>query len=136
MTEERIVEQEIFATGDHDISTATLKARNRTLKVVVVCLILCCIMMVGILHTQYQISEQQEKELCLMAAIVDLWEDRLFLLYGKFPEEVGFGELKDAWIDNPCYDTLSPYYNALKEFFEAQEGDGDTPIFTGEMINA
>ena len=98
MTEERIVEQEIFATGDHDISTATLKARNRTLKVVVVCLILCCIMMVGILHTQYQISEQQEKEICLMAAIVDLWEDRLFLLYGKFPEEVGFGELRDAWI--------------------------------------
>ena len=134
MTNERFVEEENLTTGNHVNSTQSLKRKIRNLRFAVVCLILCCIMMLGNVRLEHQISTQQEKEVCLMAVVVDLLEDRLFLLYGKFPEELGFGELRDAWIDDPCKETLEPYYNALEDFFKDIEGNEGTPLIPGEMI--
>ena len=100
---------------------------TKTMKQIVLALLLILAMLLGCFYIQHQIYEQETQEAYLMSVIVNLLEDRLLLEYGVLPRHVGLGDLRDAWIDNPCYETIKPYYQALDKLLNEFES-GTNPF--------
>ena len=75
-----------------------------------------------------QYSEAVEQQAYVLSVSINLLEDTLLFNYHVLPEDIGFEDLRSAWIDNPCYETAMPYYEALKtalDYFE--NGSESTP---------
>lgn len=99
----------------------------KTMKQIVLGLLLIIAMLLGCFYMQHQIYEQETQEAYLMSVVVNLLEDRLLLEYGVLPRHVGLGNLRSAWIDNPCYETIKPYYQALDKLLNELE-NGKNPF--------
>lgn len=80
------------------------------------------------IHQYKQYSEAVEQQAYVLSVSINLLEDTLLFNYQVLPEDIGFEDLRSAWIDNPCYETAMPYYEALKtalDYFE--NGSESTP---------
>ena len=69
-----------------------------------------------------QYSETLEKQAHLLSVSINLLEDNLLFTYKVLPQDIGFEDLRSAWIKNPCYETAKPYYDALKQTLDYIEG--------------
>ena len=97
---------------------------------VMVILIISVVMMGIYIFQMHQYTQVIEDHAYTLSSGIMVYEDSLLIRYGVFPEEVGLGPYRDAWIDCPCLETALDYYNALSDYFEFL--DGNYPIFTEE----
>lgn len=67
------------------------------------------------LNQQKNYSNLVEHRAYVLSSGIDLMEDNLLFKYGLFPQDIGLNDLRDNWIDDPCYETSILYYQALKE---------------------
>lgn len=100
---------------------------------------LALILLIACMFQQKILADQTEKEAYLLSVVVTEYEDILLFKYGTTPNHIGLGEYRDAWINNPCYETIFPYYTKLSEVVDMLE-EGifpDEPTndgITGEML--
>lgn len=101
---------------DNSGTVKTVSAKHVCIFLVVV------ILMMGVLMVQqYQHTKIKEEHAYASAALICLQEEHLLLKYGLIPSQVGLGDLRDAWIDNPCYETANTYTDALSEVIDKLE---------------
>lgn len=87
------------------------------------------LIMGGIYHFQYrQYAKTLEQQAYVISTAILLYEENLVYGYGVLPEDVGLGDFREAWIDDPCYDTAFAYYEALQDLFEYFENDSPPHI--------
>lgn len=81
--------------------------------VVVFLLIIIAFMAVhmGQLKQKYELEKE---EAYVLSVLINAQEDHLRLKYGAEPEDVGLGELRDAWAYNPNKETAQTYSDALQ----------------------
>lgn len=72
-----------------------------------------------------QYCQAVTEEAYVVSVSINLLEDSLLFNYGIFPEEIGLGDLREAWISNPCYDTAMNYYQSLFEVYEHFEENAE-----------
>ena len=76
---------------------------------------------ITLIMTSLQVYQYKEygkalaKEAYVISVSINLMEDSLMFKYGVLPEDIGFEDLRSAWIENPCHETSTAYYNALKD---------------------
>lgn len=92
---------------------------------------LVLVLLLACMFQQRLLADQTEKEAYLLSVVVTEYEDILLYKYGTTPNHIGLGEYRDAWISNPCHETIFSYYTKLSEVVEMLE-DG---IFPDEPTN-
>lgn len=73
-----------------------------------------------------QYSETIEQQAYVLSVSINLLEENLLFKYQVLPQDIGFEELRSAWINNPSYETAKPYYDALKQALDYIEGTSET----------
>lgn len=73
-----------------------------------------------------QYADTLEQQAYVLSVSINLLEENLLFKYQVLPQDIGFEDLRSAWIDNPCYETAKPYYDALKQALDYIEGTSDT----------
>ena len=68
-----------------------------------------------------KLNELKVQEAYAICSLIDAQEDHLLLKYQVLPEHVGLGTLRDAWKDNPCYETSITYSDALDKVIKQLE---------------
>ena len=82
----------------------------------IIAMLVITLIMTSTLAYQYrEYGKSLEKEAYVISVSINLMEDNLMFKYGVLPEDIGFEELRSAWIENPCHETSMAYYNALKD---------------------
>ena len=82
-------------------------------------MILILLMMSFIQIYQYkQLGEALEQNAYTLSVSINLMEDNLLLKHGFFPKDIGFDDLRSAWISTPCYETAITYHDALQNALE------------------
>lgn len=92
---------------------------------------LIIILLFACIFQQKILANQTEKEAYLLSVVVTEYEDVLLFKYSITPNQIGLGNYREAWINNPCYETILPYYTKLSEILELLE-EG---IFPNEPTN-
>lgn len=110
------------------------KAPILTRKVCVFFLLVALVMAGLTAYQLYKTDKVKEEHAYVSAALISLQEEHLMLKYGVFPADVGLGALRDAWIDNPCYETTIAYCDGLTRVIEALE-DADNPYKQNLQLN-
>ena len=128
------VETQFPAHDEHDNSsseqnccceeqTPSIK-KGMPLSLLIIAMLLIMLAMNAIeMHQYKQYSEVVEHEAYVLSVSINLLEDNLLFNYGLLPEDLGFGELREAWLSNACYETAMSYYEALREAWEYFEDD-------------
>ena len=83
---------------------------------------------------QNSLAKAKEKEAYLVSLVVTEYEDILLFKYQMLPEHIGLGEYREAWVNNPCYDTIFPYYEKLSEAVEQLENGTSPDSFFNERL--
>ena len=82
-----------------------------------------------------QYSEAVEKQAYVLSVSINLLEETLLFNHHVLPEDIGFEELRSAWISDPCYETAMPYYEALKAALEYFENNTESePTFEPILV--
>lgn len=91
-------------------------------------IMMSCMLIMNALHMhQYkQYSETIEHQAYVLSVSINLLEDNLLFNYQVLPQDIGFEDLRSAWINDPCYETAKPYYDALKQALDYIEGTSET----------
>lgn len=110
-------EQEMHET--EEVQSLKFKLNRAYSNLILTVLIIA--MLIGSMFLQNALANQTEKEAYLLSAIITEYESILFLKYHTTPNFIGLREYRDAWIDNPCYETTLAYYNKLSETVEQLE---------------
>lgn len=92
-------------------------------KFLLLMLIVITVFMALLMWQNNQKNELEKQEAYLVSMMINLQEDNLLLEYGFLPNEVGLGELRAAWISNPCYETAHAYNDALQALLDYLSGD-------------
>lgn len=100
-----------------------LASDRRFLTFFIISMLICAILIVGYLHQQKQLNDLKIQEAYTICNLIDSQEEHLLLKYHVLPEHVGLGTLRDAWKDNPCYDTCITYSDALGDVIEQLENN-------------
>lgn len=100
---------------------------------IIVMLVIMLIMNAIQVYQYKEYGKALEKEAYLISVSINLMEDNLLFKYGVLPEDIGFEELRSAWISNPCYETSMAYYNALQDALDYFD-QAPTPTQTCEPI--
>lgn len=93
---------------------------------IIVMMAIMLIMNAAQMHQYKQYSETLEQQAYVLSVSINLLEDNLLFKYQVLPQDIGFEDLRSAWIDNPCYETAKPYYDALKQALDYIEGTSET----------
>ncbi len=100
----------------------------------IIVMLVIMLIMTSIQVYQYrEYGKALEKEAYVISVSINLMEDNLMFKYGVLPEDIGFKELRSAWIKNPCHETSMAYYNALKDALDYFEQD-KMPTPTSEPL--
>ena len=82
-----------------------------------------------------QYSEAVEKQAYVLSVSINLLEETLLFNHHVLPEDIGFEELRSAWVSDPCYETSMPYYEALKAALEYFENNTESePTFEPILV--
>ena len=79
-----------------------------------------------------KLNELKVQEAYTICSLIDAQEDHLLLKYQVLPEHVGLGTLRDAWKDNPCYETSITYSDALYKVIKQLE-ENQKPFVPGNL---
>lgn len=82
---------------------------------------LIIVFMLLCMFQQKNLAEKQQEEAYLVSLVVAEYEDILFFKYQLRPEHIGLEEYRNAWVNNPCDETIFPYYEKLAEIMELLE---------------
>ena len=117
------VSQESFLENEELLD---LKKRLKSTRCHLFLALLIVAALIVCLFQQNSLAKVKEEEAYLLSLVVSEYEDILFFKYQILPEHIGLGEYKNAWTNNPCYDTIFPYYEKLSEAVNQLE-NGDLP---------
>lgn len=128
-------EQQEFYQNDPENSTyPSFWKRTIPWHSFIIVMLVITLIMSSIQAYQYkEYGKALAKEAYVISVSINLMEDNLMFKYGVLPEDIGFEELRSAWIENPCHETSMAYYNALKDaldYFEQEQ----TPSKTNNLI--
>ncbi len=90
------------------------KGVSLTSKHVVVFLLIIIVFMAMYMGQLKQKYELEKEEAYVLSVLINAQEDHLRLKFGATPEDVGLGELRDAWAYRPCKETAQAYSDALQ----------------------
>ncbi len=96
-----------------------LVADRKFLIFFVISMVVCFFMVGSYINQQKKLCELQIQEAYMTCSLIDAQEEHLLLKYQLLPEQVGLGELRNAWKDNPCYETSHAYSDALTLVIDA-----------------
>ena len=114
-------------------SSGTVK--TVTAKHVCIFLLVVILMMSVLMVQQNQYAKVKEDHAYASAVLICLQEEHLLIKYGLIPSQVGLSDLREAWIDNPCYETANTYTDALSEVIDKLE-QKTTPQTLDTVITA
>ena len=95
-------------------------------KFLVIMLTVITVFMALIMWQNNQKNELEKQEAYLVPVMINLQEENLLLEYGFLPSDVGLGEIRSAWVANPCYETAHVYSDALEAVLDYLSGDSKT----------
>lgn len=119
--------QDFKHENNGEATPPSLTSDRRFLTFFIIAMVICAFLAIGYLNQQKELYELQTHEAYLISSLIDSQENSLLLKYQLFPEQVGLGELRSAWKDNPCYETSHAYSDALSKVLEYLE-NGQTPF--------
>ena len=103
-------------------------------KHVVVFLLIIIAFMAVYMGQLKQKCDLEKKEAYVLSVLINAQEDHLRLKYGAEPEDVGLGELRDAWAYNPCKETAQAYSDALQMVIEILSEGGPSELIKPEGV--
>lgn len=125
---------EVPAKAEHE--QAEPKSNTQTVihfsKLRIVLAVLIIIMAAILLYQHHEYHEVVEHQAYVVSTAINVLEDRLLLKYGYLPKDVGLGELREAWINNPCYETSYSYYESLSDVLDYLD-EGTVPDCTTKL---
>lgn len=124
--------QDFENENNGETTPPSLVSDRKFLTFFIIAMVISAFLAIGYLNQQKQLYELQTQEAYLISSLINSQEDSLLLKYKLFPEEVGLGELREAWKDNPCYKTSCAYSDALSKVLEYLE-KGKTPFVPTEL---
>lgn len=95
-------------------------------KFLVIMLTVITVFMALIMWQNNQKNELEKQEAYLVSVMINLQEENLLLEYGFLPSDVGLGEIRSAWVENPCYETAHAYSDALEAVLDYLSGESKT----------
>lgn len=95
-------------------------------KFLIAMLIMITVFMALLMWQNNQKNELEKQEAYLVSVMINLQEENLLLEYGFLPRDVGLGEIRSAWVENPCYETAHTYSDALKAVLDYLSGESKT----------
>lgn len=118
-----------FAPASNDSGSANSYRKKTTIpwySLIVLMMAIMFVMNAFQLRQYKQYSAALEQQAYVISVSINLLEDNLLFKYQVLPQDIGFEDLRSAWIDNPCYETAKAYYDALREALEYIEGTSET----------
>lgn len=109
------MDKNFVTANEPDIEMQDTSGTVKTVSAKHVCIFLLAVilMMAALMVQQYQTTKVMEEHAYTAAALICLQEEHLLLKYGLIPSQVGLSDLRDAWINTPCYETANMYTDAL-----------------------
>jgi hypothetical protein len=101
-------EQEM-ETQDYNVKKKTIRLSTAIIILLTMALLFCIITM----HQKNVLNDINVQHAYTICSLIDSQEEHLFLKYHILPDQVGLGTLRDAWKENPCYETAITYSDAL-----------------------
>ena len=95
-------------------------------KFLIAMFIMITVFMALLMWQNNQKNKLEKKEAYLVSVMINLQEENLLLEYGFLPRDVGLGEIRSAWVENPCYETARAYSDALKVVLDYLSGESKT----------
>lgn len=95
-------------------------------KFLIVMFIMITVFMALLMWQNNQKNELEKQEAYLVSVMINLQEENLLLEYGFLPRDVGLGEIRSAWVENPCYETAHAYSDALEAVLDYLSGESKT----------
>lgn len=129
-------EPEQYDFRQTDDNSSQPSSRNKGIPwywLIIGALLIMLVMNVIEVHQYKQYSAAVEQEAYVLSVSINLLEDTLLFNYRVLPQDIGFEELRSAWISNPCYETAMPYYEALKSALDYLDNTSE-PTETLEPI--
>lgn len=103
-------------------------------KVCIVWVLFFVIVSLLITGLNYEVRKQEVKISYLEGALISEYETTLSLMYSAKAENIGLGNFRQEWIDNPCHKTAEKYIEALKQACDELEKSGKHN-YTVHMFN-
>ena len=115
--------ENMVPTNDSTEEMASYSGANVTLtrKVLAILILMSVVMGCLLIYQNVQKHKMMEEHAYVSAVMISLQEEHLVLKYGLLPSQVGLSQLRDAWIDNPCYETTVAYCDGLTRVIEELE---------------
>lgn len=110
------------------------KSVSLTSKHVVVFLLFIIAFMAVYMGQLKQKYELEKEEAYVLSVLINAQENHLRLKYGAEPEDVGLGELRDAWAYNPNKETAQAYSDALQMVIDILSEDKPSELIKPEGI--
>lgn len=110
------------------------KSVSLTSKHVVVFLLIIIAFMAVYMGQLKQKYELEKEEAYVLSVLINAQENHLRLKYGVEPEDVGLGELRDAWAYNPNQETAQAYSDALQMVIDILNEDKPSELIKPEGI--
>lgn len=95
-------------------------------KFLIAMFIMITVFMALLMWQNNQKNKLEKQEAYLISVMINLQEENLLLEYGFLPRDVGLGEIRSAWVENPCYETARAYSDALKVVLDYLSGESKT----------